>query len=462
VPLAPPPSHAPTDGLSYDPEEPKYWDPGALRKEVERTFDICHGCRLCFKYCDAFPNLFSFIDDKHDGNARAVTDRETARVMDDCFQCKLCEVSCPYTPRDKHPFALDFPRLVHRYKAQRARAEGVPLRERILGDPDGVAEAARLGGGLADRLNRSAAHRVLLEKTLGVHRDKKLPSFASETFETWASGAGLMTGPPGGEAVLFPTCYVQNNDPGIGRDTVEVLRANGVDLRGARDLGCCGMPAWESGDLEELRRRARRNLDVLMPFVDAGAKVIALSPTCALLMRQDYPTLVARPERPRARRLAAAVRDPAEYLLSIRAEPRFNRALKSRPDKVAYHVPCHLRAQAVGLAGRDLLRRLGVDEIATVAACCGHDGTYAMKVESFEAARRIGGKAFAGMQSAEGKTWVTDCPLAALQIEQHAGPKTLHPMSLLARAYRGDRFAEGSQESEASQDPQQTQGPEDP
>lgn len=447
-----PNSYAPTDGLSYDPEEPRYWDEDGLRKEVERVFDICHGCRLCFKFCDSFPNLFRAIDEKHDGNARAVTDEETARVMDDCFQCKLCEVNCPYTPRDKHAFALDFPRLVSRYKAQRARKRGVPVRERVLGDPDGLARAARLSGPIANRLNRSALHRRFLEKTLGVHRDKQLPDFALRTFESWADRAGMIRGAPGGEVVLFQTCYVQNNEPAIGVDTVDVYKANGVDLRCARDLGCCGMPAWESGDLLELQRRARRNLDVLSPFVDAGAKVITLSPTCGMMLRREYPTLVAPGDRPRAQKLAAAVRDPAEYLLSIRTEPRFNRGLKSKPASVAYHAPCHLRAQAIGFSARDLLRRVGVDQISTVSECCGHDGTYAMKVETFDAAKRIGGKAFSGMENAEAETWVSDCPLAAIQMEQHAGHKPLHPMSLLARAYRGESFTPGQPASPSPKD----------
>ncbi len=435
-----PKSYAATDGLSYDPEDARYWDQRALHKEVQRVFDVCAGCRLCFKFCDSFPTLFAAADEKHDGDARALTESETARVMDGCFQCKLCELSCPYTPRDKHPFALDFPRLVSRYKAQRARQRGVSTRDRLLGDPDSLAQAARLSGPLINRLNRTAMHRVFLEKTLGVHRDKQLPTFAPRTFESLADGAGWLRGAPGGDAVLFQTCYVQNNEPTIGTDTVEVFEANGVDLRCARNLGCCGMPSWESGDLSELRRRARRNLDLLSPFVEAGAKVVTLSPTCGMLMRREYPLLLPPADRPRAQKLAEAVRDPSEYLLSIRDQPRFNRQLKSRPAKIAYHAPCHLRAQAIGVPGRDLLRRLGAGEIATVAECCGHDGTYAMKVESFESARRIGGKAFGGMKDAEADAWVSDCPLAAIQIEQHAGRKPLHVMSLLARAYRGEAF----------------------
>jgi Fe-S oxidoreductase len=435
--------YAPTDGLAYDPEDPSYWDEAALHRETARVFDVCAGCRLCFKFCDSFPKLFAAADDAHDGDARALTAAETAAVVDDCFQCKQCEISCPYSPRDKHPFAIDFPKLALRHKAQRARARGLTLRDRVLANPDAVGLAARLGGGLANRLNRNTAHRLLLEKTLGIHRDKQLPQFAPRTFESWAADEKLIARAPGAQAVLFQSCYVDNNEPEIGRDTALVLRANGVDVRAVRGLGCCGMPAWECGDLRELRRRARRNLDALTPHVEAGSVVVVLGPTCGLMLRHDYPTLVGPAERPRARKLAAAVRDPAELIASLTTAGRPAPPLASRPERVAYHLACHQRAQAIGFPARDLLRRGGVPAITTVGECCGHDGSYAMKVECFEASCRIGRKAFDGLRAADGATWMTDCPLAAIQIEQNTGTKPLHPMSLLARAYRGDTFPSG-------------------
>jgi len=430
-------TYAPTDGLAYDPEDPVYWDEAALQRETARVFDVCAGCRMCFKYCDAFPRLFTLADTEHDGDARALTAPQTAAVFNDCFQCKQCEVNCPYSPRDAHPFAVDFPRLAHRHKAQQARQRGVTLRERVLANPDALGLAARLGGGLANRLNRNTAHRLLLEKTLGIHRDKQLPAFAPRTFEAWAAEAGLIARAPGAEAVLFQSCYVDNNEPEIGRDTVDVLRAHGVEVRGVRGLGCCGMPAWECGDLPEMRRRARRNLDVLMPHVEAGSAVVVLGPTCGLMLRHEYPTLVGPADRDRARKLAAAVRDPAELIASTRGpgRPAPPAPVAPPPERVAYHLACHQRAQAIGFPARDLMRRAGVGQVVTVGECCGHDGSYAMKVESFEASCRIGRKAFDGLRAAEATTWVTDCPLAAIQIEQNAGTKPLHPMSLLARVY---------------------------
>ena len=438
-----PVSYQPTDGLSYDPEEARYWDAAGLHGEVTRTFEVCHGCRMCFKYCDSFPILFDLIDKKHDGDVRKLTAPETDRVMDACFQCKLCEVQCPYTPRDKHEYQLDFPKLVHRYKAQRAKTRGIPLRERILANPDAAGAMARLSFGMANVMNKVTLHRMFMQAALGIHKDKLLPDFAPTTFEKWAGENGrIQPKPDGVEAVLFPTCYVQNNEPQIGRDTLDVLDRNQVKTACVKGLQCCGMPAWETGDLDTVRKQAANNLKILKPFVDAGAKVVAINPTCAMMMRREYPELLPEALRPEARKLAELVRDPSELLWEIRDQPRFNTDFKSTPGgPVAYHAPCHLRAQAVGFKGRDLLRKIPGVQPKLTMECCGHDGTYAMKVEGFENSIKVGQKAFDGMKEAGAEVWATDCPLAALQFQQHAGKKPLHPMSILARAYRADGFS---------------------
>ena len=213
-----------------------------------------------------FPSLFSFIDDRHDGDVRKITDVETAQVMDECFQCKLCEVQCPYTVRESHEFQLDFPKLVHRYKAQRYKVEGPSIRDRILGDPDRVARVSRVASGLVNSLNsRSQTHLFFLDKVLGIHSKKKLPRFAKKTFTHWARKHGFIRSVQDGEVVIFPTCYVENNEPTIGHDTVSVLQKNGVDVSCESGLECCGMPAWESGDLSTLREKAKNNLNRLLP-----------------------------------------------------------------------------------------------------------------------------------------------------------------------------------------------------
>ena len=429
-------SYLPTDGLTYDPSESKYWDLEALNKEIERTFEICHGCRMCFKFCDSFPNLFNIIDKKYDGEVKKIKSDDTIKIMDACFQCKLCEVQCPYTVRDGHEFQLDFPKLVHRHKAIRSKDKPKTLRDKLLGNPDKSASFARASFGLANIINRLSIARWFMEKIVGIHRKKLLPDFSFSTFEQWAEKLGMIRENEKSETVLFQTCFVQHNAPQIGKDTLEVLKKNKVDCACLKGLKCCGMPAWEQGDLRTLRENAKHNLDILIPFIERGSKVLVINPTCSMMMRREYTELLEGEDRVRSKLLSEAVNDPSEYLWNIRNEERFNTDVNNIPDEtISYHAPCHLRAQGIGFKGRDLIKKITGSKVKTIMECCGHDGTYAMKAEGFDASIRIGQKSFNGMKSEKTEIWATDCPLAALQFEQHGGVKTKHPMSILAEAY---------------------------
>ncbi len=435
----------PTQGLTYNPNEPLYWDRAALQKEIERSFELCHSCRMCFKYCQSFPTLFTAVDTH--GDVRRIPEATRRQVVDECFQCKLCYTQCPYTGKENHPFKLDFPRLMMRAKAIARREDGIPLRERILADPDRLGRIGTLLPALANWGNSLRANRLLMEKVAGIHRDKLLPRFVTPTFDDWfRAQTGGADETPGGQhpVVLFATCFVTYNNPAVGRAAYAVLQHNGCRVA-CPAVECCGMPALDAGDIDLARRKARRNVEALAPYVERGYRVAVINPTCSLMMKEEVPQLLDDPaDRPlaeAARKVAAATRDLGEFLWELRGEGCFKEDFRSTPGgNVAYHAPCHLRLQNIGFRGRDLIRRIPGAKPRLVAECCGHDGTWAMKREYFELALRNGEKAFAGMKEAEADVWSTDCPLAALQFEQACGRKALHPIEVLERAYREDGF----------------------
>ncbi|MBP7148157.1 MAG: hypothetical protein KBD01_11465 [Acidobacteria bacterium] len=432
--------YAPTDGLSYNPNEPLYWDAAALDKEILRAFELCHGCRMCFKYCPSFPTLFKAVDEH--GDVRRLPAAVRRQVVDECFQCKLCYTQCPYTDAEGHAFRLDFPRLMLRAKAIRRRAEGVPLRERLLGDPDRLGRVATRFPALANWANRSRLNRVLMEKLGGIHRRKQLPAFESPTFAEWAARQAPVDGRH--PVVLFATCFVNYNKPAVGRAAFSVLQHNDCRVS-CPELNCCGMPALDGGDIALAKRKAERNVRVLAPLVEQGHRIAVIDPTCSLMMKQEYPELLDDPADPAlheaAKKVAAATRDFGEYLYELRSEGLFKTDFRSTPGgPVAYHAPCHLRMQKVGFRSRDLMRMIPGTQPKLVAECCGHDGTWAMKVEWFEKSLDIGRKAFEGMAEAGAQLWTSDCPLASIQFEQACGRTVLHPIEVLERAYREDGF----------------------
>ena len=438
---------APSDGMTYNPNDPRYYRPADLDQELLRTFELCHSCRLCFKYCQSFPTLFRAVDAAN-GDVRAVAASVRDQVVDECFQCKLCYTNCPYTSAEGHEFQLDFPRLMLRAKAVRRRAQGLPRREKMLGDPDRLGRLGTRTAALANWANRLRPARLVMEKLLGIHRDKLLPSFAARPFSSWvrAHNRGAVESSTGEHrVVLFSTCFVNWNRPELGQAAIEVLEHNNCRVA-SPELNCCGMPALDGGDIPFARDQARRNVERLVRLVDASYKIAVVNPTCSLMMRQEYPELLHDPHDPElaqaARRVAAATMDLSEYLFELRKEGKFKEDFRSTPNgAVAYHAPCHLRMQNIGFRGRDLLRRIPGTQPKLVAECCGHDGTWAMKKEYFELSRRNGEKAFAGMEEAGAEFWTSDCPLAALQFQQMCGRTVSHPVELLARAYREDGFA---------------------
>lgn len=425
---------APTPGLSYNPNDGRYWDKSGLNQELERVFEICHLCRLCFNLCPSFPELFKAVDG-HDGDVRKLTPAEVDRVIDTCFQCKICYVKCPYTPGDGHEFQLDFPRLMLRANALRRKERGFDLRSRVLSRPEFLGKMAGKCAGLANWANRNTLLRVGLELALGIHREKILPEFHSETFEDWYRKVPAPAG-DASKAILFVTCSVNYNNPQVGKDTVEVFSKNGISL-GCPKQNCCGMPALEAGDIELAKRLARQNVESLYPHVQAGKKVLAIDPTCSYTLRKEYPELVGTPE---AKELAAATRDLCEYLFELKKEGKFNRDFRSTPGRIGYHLPCHLKAQNIGYRSRDMMRLIPGTTVKLVEHCSGHDGTWAMKKEFFPLAMLTGKKAFDELAAAEADLLASDCPLASIQIDQALGRRPIHPIEVLARAYRPDGF----------------------
>jgi Fe-S oxidoreductase len=433
----------PSPGLCYNPNDPKYWDEEGLRQELERVFEVCNWCRLCFNLCPSFPALFQAID-THGGDVRQLTQDETARVIDLCYQCKVCYVKCPYTPDDGHEFQLDFPRLMLRAVALRARRGGFGLRSRLLSRPDRIGRLGSLAAPLVNWANRQPVLRRGLEALLGIHRDKRLPVYHRETLEAWlqrqAPRQGLAE-----EAVLFVSCAVNFNAPEVGRDCVEVYARNGIALSCASNQ-CCGMPALEAGDVRLAQKLCRENVESLLPHVRQGKKVVVLEPTCAYMLRKEYPELAGVPE---AREVAAATRDACEFLFELKQQGRLNRDFRSSPGTIAYHLPCHLKAQNIGYRSRDLMRLIPGATLRLVDQCSGHDGTWAMKKQFFPLSLLTAQKASAQIQSGDVDLVASDCILAGLHLEQVTGRKPLHPIQVLARAYREDGFARSGEESKS-------------
>ncbi len=427
---------------AIDWQNPEFYDETALFAELERVFDICHGCRRCFSLCQSFPTLFDLVDSSASGELEGVAHEAYWQVVDHCYLCDLCYMTkCPYVP--PHPFNLDFPHLMLRAKALKYATGQTRVRDRVLSSTDAVGRLAGIPvvAEVVNAVNGSALGRALLSKTLGVHPDAPLPKYhapsfrAAEARRTKPAAAVVATDDTRGQVVLFATCYCNRNEPSIAADLVAVFEHNGIPVRLAAREKCCGMPKMELGDLKAVEALKNVNVPELAALVDQGCDLVAAIPSCVLMFKQELPLLF--PGDAQVRKVAEHMFDPFEYLMLRHKAGLLRTDFKRELGKVSYHVPCHLRVQNIGLKTRDVLKLVPGTTLDVIERCSGHDGTYAVKQEFHDYSVRIGKPVVSRVAGAKSDFYSSDCPMAGEQIAnglEDQRPPT-HPLSLLRLAY---------------------------
>jgi len=425
-------------------QDPEFYDMAAIEKEMHRVFDICHGCRRCFNLCDSFPRLFDLADNSPTGELDSVDPKEYKTVVDACTLCDLCFMTkCPYVP--PHEFNLDFPHLMLRYRAA----------EHALGKNDKIAEAltqtdrngkfaslvAPVANWASDRHN--ALTRPVLKAVAGIARDAELPKYAVQSFQQQTLDAPKVNHDAPGfgrKAVLYATCFVEFNDPDIGLAARAILAHNGVATEVAYPA-CCGMPQLEAGDIADVAGRAKTVSQALKRYIDEGYEVIALVPSCALMLKFEWPLIL--PDDADVKRLAEHTSDISEYIVANSKNEGLAPGLRALPGGVTVHLACHARAQNMGQKAAELLRLIPETKIDVVERCSGHGGSWGVMEGNFEVALKIGRPVARTTVNNANPFVASECPLAAIHImqgiERLAGdaplPSQAHPVQLFARAY---------------------------
>ena len=426
--------------LDWQSEE--FYDEAPLFEELERVFDICHGCRRCFNLCNSFPTLFDAVDESDTMEVDGVPKKVYWDVVDHCYLCDMCYMSkCPYVP--PHEWNIDFPHLMLRAKAARFKKEGASVRDKILSATDTVGKLAGIPVvvNAVNATNRSKTGRKLLEATLGVHHKALVPAYHSNTARKRL--ARLKNAKPSnvtptkntrGKVVLYTTCYGNRNHPAIDEDLVAIFEHNGIPMALAEKEVCCGMPKLELGDLESVAKAKETNIPILAAMVDDGWDIVTPIPSCTLMYKQELPLMF--PDDPEVAKVREAMHDPFEYLMLRHKDGELKTEFKKSLGKVSYQVPCHLRVQNIGLKTRDILQLVPGTTVDVIERCSGHDGTYAVKKEFHEISKKIARPVVSKLKRAEADHFVSDCPMAAEQIAEEVDEhKANNPMSLLRSAY---------------------------
>src|SRR5258706_634454 len=431
-----------------DWQNPEFYNIDATIREMERVFDICHGCRRCVSLCNTFPRLFDLIDDSPTLEVDGVPKDKYWEVVDQCYLCDVCYMTkCPYVP--PHAWNVDFPHLMLRAKAIQFK-RGTPTQFRDVNmsstDRNGKLASIPVVVTFVNAAAKSPALRSLGEKMLGVDRNAWVPEYTSKTFRPNAAASTAYAPKDGrrtaGKVAIFSTCYVNYNEPGIGHDLLKILDHNEIPYVIVEKEACCGMPKLELGDLESVAALKAKNIPPLAKLAKEGYAILTPIPSCTLMFQQELPLMF--PNDADVQAVKAAMFDPFEYLVARQKDGLLKTDFKQPLGKVSYHIPCHSRVQNVGQKTREMLEMVPDTRVTTVERCSGHAGTWGVKKEFHETALKIGKPVFRQMSDAEPDYISSDCQLAAHHIEQGiaqlgkdqpSGAKTAHPITLVRKAY---------------------------
>lgn len=428
-----------------DWQNPDFLDPEKLDVEMRRQFDICHGCRRCFNLCNSFPRLFDLVDAEEE-EVEGVDSADFKSVVDGCTLCDMCFLTkCPYVP--PHDFNIDFPHLMLRYRAIEKDRKTVPFFDKQLTETDRNGKIASRVAGIANwgAKRGNVLTRPALQAIAGVHKDVELPKFHGKTFVAHAKAdapaVNRQAPAYGRRAALFATCFANYNNPDIGTAALKVLAHNGVETEVVYP-GCCGMPQLEQGDIARVAKQAKATAQALKSYVDAGTDIVALVPSCALMMKFEWPLIV--PDDQDVVRLAQSIFDISEYVMGIVNKEGLADGLTPIDGSVALHLACHARAQNMGQKGAEMLRVIPNAKVTVVDRCSGHGGSWGIKRENFAIATKFSGPTVRKIADAKPTHVCSECPLAGKHIMQGLegledgtvkNVQSVHPIQLVAKAY---------------------------
>ncbi len=436
---------------AIDWTDPDFYDSDKINAELERVFDICHGCRRCFNLCDSFPTLFDLVDESPSGELDSVDKADYKKVVDGCTLCDMCFMQmCPYVP--PHEFDLDFPHLMLRYRAAELHDKKNDRMVAQLTETDRNGKIAGFAPSLANwgSARGNSLTRPLMEKVVHVHRDVELPRYEKGSLAKASSKSAPSpnTAAPahGRKAAIYATCFVNYNNHLPGEAALKVLAKNGVETKVVYPP-CCGIPQLAQGNFARVADSARKVAAEMVDLIDQGYDIVALTPSCALMLKFEWLLIV--PDDANVKKLSQATYDITEYVVDIAEREGLAEGLTPLDGGVALHVACHARAQNMGIKARDMLKLIPEADLKVLPRCSGHGGSWGVLKDNFETALKVGKPVARDALKADKRYLASECPLAGKHImqgmqrlagEKPDGPqlaveRALHPIELFAQAY---------------------------
>lgn len=423
-------------------KDPDFYNEESLFTELERVYDICHGCRRCVSLCKSFPTLFDLVDESSTMEVDGVDKQDYWKVVDQCYLCDLCYLTkCPYVP--PHEWNLDFPHVMLRAKAIKYKKGESKLRDKVITSTDTLGQFASIPivANVVNAINNNEHTRALVQSALDIHPDAKLPLYHSNTLSKRVKkhqstiSSPISTKTTTGKVAIFGTCYGEYNEPQLGEDLIKILEHNEVITTVIKGTKCCGMPKLELGNLDAVETLKEHNAPLIAQMIEDGWDIITPVPSCTLQFKQELPLMF--PQEAQVEKIKNAMFDPFEYLMLRHKEGLLKTDFKNALGKVSYHVACHQRVQRIGMKTREVLSLIQDTDINTIERCSGHDGTYNYKEEFHDDSMKICRPVVNKVKQAKADVYTSDCAMAGHHISSGLddGSEAIHPISLVRQAY---------------------------
>ncbi len=435
----------------------------ASAEHVAYSADECLKCNVCNTVCPVVRVTDLFPGPKYVGpqaqrfrlaRGQAIQGAGSAPVpspdhwVDYCSGCGWCTSACPA--------GVKIAEINNQARARMREGRRPSLRDWGLSQTDLTGRLGVVASPLANWALANGAVRMLVEKTIGVHRAAPVPRFARRTFQSsWKRRARKSPELPGPDraVVYFHGCAANYYEPHVAQAAVEVLERNGFSVIVPEQV-CCGLPLISNGLYEDARGHARRNAAVLAAYARQGYRIVGTSTSCTHTMKAEYREMLdLRDEETEA--VATATWDLCEFLLDLHEQGRLDTSFGRLDMHLPYHGPCQLRSHGIGLPALELLALIpGLRAVDMDHDCCGIAGTYGLKREKYEIAMKVGEQLFRKVAASGASMAACDSETCRWQIEKATGVRVRHPVEFLAEAYRsgdaGQRRAEGDRPVDAA------------
>lgn len=396
------------------------------------NFEQCIKCTVCTVYCPV-----AAVNPLYPGPKQSGPDGERLRLkrpefydeaLKYCLNCKRCEVACPSNVRIGD--------IIQSARIKFSKKKP-GLREFALANTDLVGSISTTMAPVVNATVGLKPVKAAMDAVLKIDHRRTFPKYSQGTFEGWMKKQREAQAAFPKQVSFFHGCYVNYNNPALGKDFVKVMNALGIGVQLLEKEKCCGVALISNGFINQAKRQAKVNVASIRKAAgEQGMPVLATSSTCTFTLRDEYPHLLGIDNADVRDNIELATRYVYRLLQSGGAKLRFR---KDAPKiRVAYHTPCHMEKLGWSYYSIELLKMIPSVELTVLdSQCCGIAGTYGFKKENYETSQAIGESLFRKIEASGCDLVATDCETCKWQIEMSTSKKVEHPLSILASAIYG-------------------------